>query len=142
MVPLLEIEALARQDAIGGAQQQRQSRVNQVDLRQRDRQVSGQHDAFAQHVVDDVEQRGIFGAEDQLRVIRLAGRRHSFAGHAYRFFPARLRTPPAPRAVPALPTLPALAALLALLAGASMKLYGGHGPVSETTMPAASSLLA
>ena len=61
---IYELCILPRQDAIGGRQEQRESRVHQVDLRQADRDVPAQDDPLVQQVVDDVEKRGILGSEN------------------------------------------------------------------------------
>lgn len=93
-----KIRLLFRQHTIGGAQQERQPRVDKVHLRERNRDVAAQHDTLVEHVVDDVEERGVLGAEQEFGV---------------RLFP-----------------------------GHQMKLYGGQGPVSETTRPDPSSVFA
>ena len=80
MMPFHEVSILRRQHAIRGAEQQGQARVNEIDLRQRDCQIAGQHHALVQDIVDDVEERRLFGGEDALRVrhrtpLRRSGRR-------------------------------------------------------------------
>lgn len=57
-----------RQHPIGRAQQQRKPRVDQVHVRQRNRQVAAQHHTFVQHVVDDVEQGGVGRIQDEFRI--------------------------------------------------------------------------
>ena len=59
-----EISVLVGQDAIGGAQQHRQPRVDEVDLRQRQRQIAAEHDSLVQGVVHDVEERRAVSLED------------------------------------------------------------------------------
>ena len=76
-VPLVEVLVLVRQHAIGGTEQHRQLRIDQLDLGETDGNVAAQHDAFAQHVVDDVEEGRVLVAEHELSVlmtIAIAGR--------------------------------------------------------------------
>ena len=68
MMALDEVGILVRQHPIGRAQQHGQPRIDQIDLRQRDRQVAAQHDAFVQDVIDDVQQRRLAGIENGFSV--------------------------------------------------------------------------
>jgi hypothetical protein len=66
------IAILAWHHAIDRAQHQRQPGVHEIDLRKTKRHVAGKDNALAQHVIDEIEQRGLVAAEDELGLRCLA----------------------------------------------------------------------
>ena len=60
VVALHELDVLARQHAIRSRQQQRETRVDQVDLREPNGEIATQDDALVQQIVDDIEERRVF----------------------------------------------------------------------------------
>jgi hypothetical protein len=65
-----ELRTFSGQNTIRRGQQERQLRVDQIDLREADREIAAEHDSVVEHVVDDVQQRAVIGTEDQLRIGR------------------------------------------------------------------------
>jgi hypothetical protein len=65
-----ELRTFSGQNTIRRGQQERQLRVDQIDLREADREIAAEHDSVVEHVVDDVQQRAVVGTEDQLRIGR------------------------------------------------------------------------
>src|SRR5262245_16649451 len=64
VVPLHELRLLTGENAIRSRQQQRQTRINEVDPREPDREIAVQDDALIEEIVDDVEQRCVLRPED------------------------------------------------------------------------------
>lgn len=67
-MPGHEVDLLTRENAIGGRQQQRQPRIDQIDLREPDGEIASQDHTLVEQIVDDVEQRCIFRTENRIRL--------------------------------------------------------------------------